>query len=343
MDSVQVCEHCDNNYNFIDLMKFIMAICVIAIHTGPLSKCENAIIVGTYDCIVRMAVPFFFICSGFFLNKKLILDKSEGHIVLDPLYSYLKRILKMYCLWTVLYLPLTIIGFVKWKASFVSAIIRFFINILFVGENYNSWSLWYLLSTVYALCFVICLLKRNVKIRNISLMGFAILVLSLFIDELMKSNVKLPEALRIIKLIIGNTIINGRIFRGLFYIPLGMFLAMIDIKSVKASAALLVVGLIANFFLSGILSEFALVISATGLFMLGISTKLPDSHVYLKLRILSTDLYVLHLMVWSLYYIVVYGETRFGFDSFFFTTFFSIIISLVLTCIRNRTIIKRKS
>ena len=190
---------------------------------------------------------------------------------------------------------------------------------------------------------MICLLKRNVKIRNILLMGFAILVLSLFIDELMKSSVKLPEALRIIKLIIRNTIINGRIFRGLFYIPLGMFLAMRDIKSYKVSAALLVVGLIANFFLSGILSEFALVISATGLFMLGISTKLPDSDMYVKLRILSTDMYVLHLMVWSLYYIVVYGETRFGFDSFFFTTFFSIIISLVLTCMRNRTIIKRKS
>lgn len=38
-----------NNYNSIDLFKLIMAVCVVAIHTNPLYKCDNKIIVNIYN------------------------------------------------------------------------------------------------------------------------------------------------------------------------------------------------------------------------------------------------------------------------------------------------------
>ena len=57
---------CKNNaladkagYNSIDIVKFVMAVCVIAIHTRPLRFCSNIIINNIYDSFVSSAVPFF--------------------------------------------------------------------------------------------------------------------------------------------------------------------------------------------------------------------------------------------------------------------------------------------
>lgn len=62
-------------YNFVDFMKFFFMLCVIAIH----SHVEN--IFGRYSwyithCIFRLAVPFFFVASGFFFKASL--EKSGG-------------------------------------------------------------------------------------------------------------------------------------------------------------------------------------------------------------------------------------------------------------------------
>lgn len=63
-------EKSNKNYNSIDLFKLIMAVCVIAIHTNPLYKCDNKIIVNIYNTVVGVANPFFFLSSGFLIGKK---------------------------------------------------------------------------------------------------------------------------------------------------------------------------------------------------------------------------------------------------------------------------------
>ena len=60
----------DKKYNSIDLLKLIMAVCVVAIHTKPLYKCNNEAAIGIYNTIVGVANPFFFLASGFFVGKK---------------------------------------------------------------------------------------------------------------------------------------------------------------------------------------------------------------------------------------------------------------------------------
>ena len=60
----------NKNYNSIDLFKLIMAVCVVAIHTNPLYKCDNKIIVNIYNTVVGAANPFFFLSSGFLIGKK---------------------------------------------------------------------------------------------------------------------------------------------------------------------------------------------------------------------------------------------------------------------------------
>ena len=78
----------------IDLFKLFFSLCVVAIHTqllggvkyGYLLKCN----------IYRIAVPFFFICSGYYLSIKMINDNYDPKL-------YVKKFAKLYLFWCILY------------------------------------------------------------------------------------------------------------------------------------------------------------------------------------------------------------------------------------------------
>lgn len=61
-------------YNAIDLTKFIMAIFVVALHVEPLKGMQGTFFYQIYNTIARMAVPFFFITSGYLLFYKMTED-----------------------------------------------------------------------------------------------------------------------------------------------------------------------------------------------------------------------------------------------------------------------------
>lgn len=50
------------NYNSIDLMKFVMALCVVTIHTFFVENMEPSIIRDFLHSLICSAVPFFFMC-----------------------------------------------------------------------------------------------------------------------------------------------------------------------------------------------------------------------------------------------------------------------------------------
>ena len=54
------------NYNSIDLIKFIMALCVVTIHTYIVDSMKPSQLQDTLYSLIRSAVPFFFITSGVF-------------------------------------------------------------------------------------------------------------------------------------------------------------------------------------------------------------------------------------------------------------------------------------
>ena len=69
-----------NTVSAVDLFKCIFAICVVAIHTMAFKDHgESAYFAFTY-CITSFAVPYFFVCSGYFLGRKIYgkdLQKSD--------------------------------------------------------------------------------------------------------------------------------------------------------------------------------------------------------------------------------------------------------------------------
>ena len=151
-------------------MKFIMAFDVVAMHTT----------VGNPLYIKDLAVPFFFLASGFFLFRKLDACRPEEEGALRK--KWLSRIARMYLVWTVIYLPFTVYGLVKAGNPFIYSLAQFFRNFLFIGENFLSWPLWYLLGMIWAGCIIFMLRKLGVPIWGMLLAGFALILVAQFSD-----------------------------------------------------------------------------------------------------------------------------------------------------------------
>ncbi len=92
------------NFNAIDLAKFICALIIVTIHclnwprfedwaTSPISQ-------EITRHIARIPVPFFFVASGFFLFRKM----PTGKIDTAKIKKYFLRILQLWFLWNVFYL-----------------------------------------------------------------------------------------------------------------------------------------------------------------------------------------------------------------------------------------------
>lgn len=89
----------------IDLMKFIMAIFVVAIHVRPFSG-WLAFVVD--DCITRLANPMFFVISSYFLFYRAETERVQNGSVRwrgGLLWNYVKRLLALYTVLFLLNLP----------------------------------------------------------------------------------------------------------------------------------------------------------------------------------------------------------------------------------------------
>ena len=73
-------------YNAIDFVKFIMALVVVAIHTEPFHGSSENIQV-LFDTFSGLAVPFFFISSGFLLGKRVQENNNLMITVLTPTFN----------------------------------------------------------------------------------------------------------------------------------------------------------------------------------------------------------------------------------------------------------------
>ena len=85
-------------YKGLDLGKFMCALLVLFLH----SYCNDWGIAADWfhDVITPVAVPFFFIVSGFFFGKGLQKRDSKAYTK-----DYSLRILKMYVIWSIITLP----------------------------------------------------------------------------------------------------------------------------------------------------------------------------------------------------------------------------------------------
>lgn len=118
------------SYAGIDLMRFIAAFLIVAIHTLPLAAQSITADFVLTRVIARVAVPFFFMTSGFFLISKY------GRA--DKLKSFLRRTAVIYGAAILLYIPVNIYNGYFTSDDLLPKLIK---DVVFDGTFYHLWYL----------------------------------------------------------------------------------------------------------------------------------------------------------------------------------------------------------
>lgn len=126
-------------FHMIDYCRLICAIGILTLHLNPLLDINANADFFVGNILTRVCVPFFFITSGFFLQSKIHdWSKTKG---------YIKHILQLYVLYSILYLPQEAYRLSKTGNS-VSQNLLLYFKRLFLVASYAP--LWYFVSTIVA-------------------------------------------------------------------------------------------------------------------------------------------------------------------------------------------------
>lgn len=136
--------------NTIDIAKFIVALLVIAIHTALFRDVDERLYFIFNELICRLGVPFFAICTGYYMCKQISNRGWNGVIKQE------KKLLKVYGLWTVLYFLFLLPNWIQIDYLSWSNVVGFCKSAVLTGSYYH---LWYVLYVVYALPILFIILR----------------------------------------------------------------------------------------------------------------------------------------------------------------------------------------
>ena len=211
----------NTNYKLLDLIKFICAFIVIGIHTRPFQAVSDVADKLLYYDISNYAVPFFYACTGYFL-----IVKQQNKSVHEKICLRVKKVLRLYVAWSIIYLPLTFCGWIIEGNREPVYLLRCFRNFVFVGENFYSWALWYLNGLIFALIFI-DLLLRKFTIKQIVRFGSAMyvfgIILIIFEGHLDKLPMIVSAAVKLYFTIFVTT--RNGLFQSLVFVSIGMLVA----------------------------------------------------------------------------------------------------------------------
>lgn len=310
MGSENICIN-RQNYNAIDLAKFVCSILVVSIHIPPFGTSDELIIIrylnyGIQCYLARLAVPFFFVSSGFFLYKRLTLKA----FCIETVKKYILRMLRLYMIWSLIYFPLSFIAFFHNEKGICCAILEYIRNCVFLGSYKH---LWYLNASVVAVAIISFFLCRKKSPKKIFLISFVFYMIGLFAQSwfgfIKPLSILAPTVWGILKILqsIMVTTRNG-LFEGFFFMSMGMFFAYYRIA---LSRRMVVIGFVISMvflLLEVILLEyfdfirehdmyFFLAPVTFFFFALACQVEVGDSDIYRTMRRLSSLIFFIHLEI----------------------------------------------
>lgn len=323
----------------LDITKFIMAIFVIAIHTTNLQSSDNIIIQSIFKTITDLAVPFFFMTSAYLLFKKIDTCATDNECF-AVLKKFLFRIVRLYIIWSIIYLPLAIYEYVKSDTGIVYSVVSYIKQLLLVGEHYYSWPLWYLLSTIYALIIMMLIKKLRMKVQIIFFISIFVFLFGQTITYVMDFHL-LPD---FFDKTINYTINNGRLISGISYFITGAALAMLPyrIDKRKAFALFVLIMLIMIVFYEQYIIYYLLkLLLSFMLFEFIIQIDIEYKPMYSGLRFASAVMYFTHMYFFFVYSKLHNLNAAYGTIGFLFTLFMTLLLSVWLKTIKDNKLIKQ--
>lgn len=303
----------------LDIAKLIMAFLVVEIHTRPLNDIGSGVVrqlISGIDCV---AVPFFFIASGFLCFRGLALREFEdGRSPASArVRGTIRKQLRLYAIWTALLLPLALLGAYLRECGTAETALQIVRGVLFVGENDFTWPLWYLLASVVAFALVYFLLRRGVVPRLVLILSAMALLLGQFVEVALRWE-GAPAPIALLAGLYGAVFVTARngLFEGFFYVAVGMCIGLEwgkrPLPSFGATIACLAFGLVGCVVVSPSAHLPFCAMFAIALFLLSIRRAGDSPHPWARKA--STVVYLVHMVfaVVFVYGICGYGEIAFS-------------------------------
>ena len=154
----------NDSYNLVDVFKWVMAILVVMLHACPLLDISELADYYSSKGITRIAVPYFFVASGFFLFRKM----PKGIFEWDILKRYCVRLGKIYIAWGIIYLPM-----VMWQIYRSDDSLHAFLVVVrdTIFQGALVYHLWYLYASILAALSLYFLFRSGMHLRSILLLG----------------------------------------------------------------------------------------------------------------------------------------------------------------------------
>ena len=264
-----------------------------------------------YQSFIYLAVPFFFIASGFLMVERLVMFEKKK----DELYflkTQIKKYMKLYLMWNIVYAPLAVWHYWHAKTVIREIVRSVLLGFFWIGENWNSWILWYLLSSIYSLTYIFVMRKMQRSYKEIFFGGMIIALCAVFLVDYRH---ELIICSGILGLLLGKASnIGARVVTGFFYLPLGMnlgiALATKERTIPKAVSCVFLLGGLIIIILSsgyGLQYEVGRAVASLSIVDILIDVKLKPSKAYTICRGLSSALYYWHLWVYTILCFILYG------------------------------------
>lgn len=158
----------------VDLLKYIMAFAVVTIHFRSIyGTTPEAPDISEW--FIRMAVPYYFIASGYLLERKLASETA----VPDARRLTRRRAGKLFRLWAcwiVIYIPLSAAGFYISHEPAPEFILHYFISLAINGWVPLAPQFWFIYSMIWV-CLIISLTIHIKHYRLILAIPFAAVTL----------------------------------------------------------------------------------------------------------------------------------------------------------------------
>ena len=276
------------NLNGIDLIKFLCAILVFLIHFPPFvddaagfSRSANYIL---QQGVCRLAVPFYFVCSGFFLFRKMPLYELN----VDIIREYCYKLFRLFGLWSLL---------------------------LFLGSTIH---LWYLGATAIAIILLSVCLSFRLNFKLIWLLAFLLYIVGLSGDSYHGFFAPLTEipVIAIVHNAYGRLFGSTRngVFMGFIFVLMGASFSQrpVCMKPQKAAIGFIIslVCLVAesllleHFHIAFEYNMFVFLIPAVYfLFCFAYTVPLKNRSIYKQLRSIGMFFYFIHLAVLRVAYL----------------------------------------
>lgn len=214
----------------IDIFKWLASVLIIAFHIRPFEEISENVDFALTQVIARLAVPFFLVCSGFFLGKTVKKTINKDLSIRESRIRFLevsKKLFIMYIGWSLFYLLLSIPKWINTGWFSYKAFIDWGIAFFFLGSHYH---LWYLISAaiaVFILAFITKVLKKNV---------IMFLIIILWLIGIMQYSYQsfLPDSFQFTFSICERfSVFFSGVFRTLPLILLGVFIQISSQKTLK--------------------------------------------------------------------------------------------------------------